>query len=90
MNIPIKKSSRQFGYLIWDKKHDPEFKKMIGERSSVNVVFNGFILGEKKIDKKYYRISLGYKFTRALPSNHNMFDVKFNNDSLEVNSFYAE
>lgn len=84
MILPITKSARRFGYVIWNRKNEPEIKKLLGERNSIAVIFNGFQIGEKKIDWKYHRISLGYKFTRALPVEANMFTVSLKEDCLEV------
>lgn len=87
MNIPITKSARQYGYLIWNNKSNAEIEKMLSGLSTVNIRLNGFLLGKKNIDRKYHRISLGYKLTRALPDEHNTFRVSYANDILEVHSF---
>ena len=87
MNIPITKGAKQYGYLIWNQKTESEIEALLSGLETVNVRFNNFNLGEKNIDRKYHRISLGYKLTRALPIDHNMYDIKMNNGILEVNSF---
>jgi hypothetical protein len=87
MKIPITKGARQYGYLIWNSKLDADIEKLLSGFSTVNVKFNGFILGEKNIDRKYHRISLGYKLTRALPPAHDTFSVSYINGVLEVKSF---
>lgn len=90
MRLLITKGARQFGYVIWNKKLNSEMNQIIGDRDSVTVNFNGFNLGSKKVDRKYYRISLGYKLTRALPENHNYYSLKMENNILEVQSLHAE
>ena len=87
MNIHITKSAKQYGYLIWNNSTDAEFENMLAGLSVVDVRFNGFSLGEKNIDRKYHRISLGYKLTRGLPIEHDTFSVSYNNGVLEVKSF---
>ena len=87
MNIHITKRARQYGYLIWNKKMDTDIEKMLVGLTAVNICFNGFNLGEKNIDRKYHRISLGYKLTRALPKEHDTFSVSYIDGVLEVKSF---
>lgn len=87
MNIHITKGARQYGYVIWNSKIDSEVESMLSGLSVVSVKFNGFNLGEKNIDRKYHRISLGYKLTRALPTEHDTFSVAYIDGVLEVKSF---
>ena len=87
MNIHITKGARQYGYLIWNNKTNTEIEKMLEGLTVVNVRFNEFTLGEKNIDRKYHRISLGYKLTRALPKEHDTFSVSYVDGVLEVKSF---
>lgn len=87
MNIHITKGARQFGYLIWNNKTSSDIEKMLTGLSVVDVRFNGFMIGKKNIDRKYHRISLGYKLTRALPNEHDTFSVSYVDGVLEVKSF---
>ena len=89
MNLIITKSARQFGYLIWNGKNLNAMEKMLEGRESISVIFNGFVLGEKNIDRKYHRISLGYKLTRAMPEDHNIYSVKIKDGVLEVRSLHG-
>lgn len=84
MKLPITKSARQFGYVIWSSKTEPEVKKILDNRSEIAVSFNGFSIGVKSIDWKYHRISIGYKFTRALPINAAFYSLARNGEVLEV------
>lgn len=90
MNIVITKSARQFGYLIWNGKSLDAMEKMLVGKDSIPVNFNGFDLGEKNIDRKYHRISLGYKLTRALPEAHDTYSVKLKDGVLEVRSLHGK
>lgn len=84
MKIMITKSARQFGYLIWTGKTEPAIKKLLGDRTSIEVSLNGLSIGVKSIDWKYHRISIGYKFTRALPEMAQYYSLALNNNVLEV------
>lgn len=90
MEIPITKSARQFGYLIWNKRYYSELDNRLKGYEKIKVNFNGFDLGEKSIDRKFHRISLGYKFTRAVDTNHNMFSVEVKDGVLEVRTFNGQ
>ncbi|MBT8898968.1 hypothetical protein ACXO2Y_07100 [Lactobacillus delbrueckii subsp. bulgaricus] len=87
--LPITKSARQFGYLIWNSKYDTELESMFAGKDQIQVHFNGFDLGEKHIDRKYHRISLGFKFTKALPPDQNSFSINVNKGILEIKTFNA-
>jgi len=84
MELDITKSARQFGYIIWNGKHDAQMRSLIGDVNSVAISFNGIFIGEKKVDWQYHRISIGYKFTRGLSSNASTYILKFHNNLLEV------
>lgn len=84
MKVPITKSGRKFGYIIWSRKNNAEFEQMLGGLEAIDIYLNGFFLGKKKIDWKYYRISMGYKFTRALPPEVKNYILNFENNELKV------
>lgn len=84
MVLPITKSARQFGYVIWSSKTDAMMKQLIGNQSEVSVSFNDLLIGVKSVDWKYHRISIGYKFTRALPTTAKVYKLSFHNGTLEV------
>lgn len=84
MKVLITKSARKFGYIIWNKKTSVEINKMLGGKTEIEVIFNGFVLGTKPIDWKYHRISIGYKFTRTLPENAHFYYIELKDSILEV------
>ena len=84
MVLPITKSARQFGYVIWSSRTDALMKQLLGNRSEVPVLFNGLSIGVKSVDWKYHRISIGYKFTRALPEIAKVYKCSFHDNVLEV------
>ena len=76
ITFPISKSARQFGYIIWPPSFNKDFEKELKNAEKVTIVFNGLNIGEKRIDWKYRRISIGYKFTRALPEQVKNFEIE--------------
>lgn len=69
LSIPISERSRKYGYLYWPFRMDEEVKKFFEDASTVHLVFNGTPHGEKNIDWKYRRISIGARWTRTLPKS---------------------
>jgi hypothetical protein len=60
---------RNYGYFIWPVALDGEMEKIVSRSQQTVVVTLGeTVLGEKPIDWKYRRLSLGYAHTRNLPS----------------------
>lgn len=84
MELIITKSARKFGYLIWAGKTEPEIRNLLGDRTNIEVSINGLSIGVKSIDWKYHRISIGYKFTRALPETAKYYLLTLKNNVLEV------
>ena len=89
MLLKITKSARQFGYVIWTQKTDSAIGALIEHKSTVSVIFNGLLIGEKTVDWTYHRISIGYKFTRALPSTVNTFRLNYCDGVLRVEAINA-
>lgn len=77
MKVYITKGARQYGYFIWNNKTDADIEKMLVGLTVVDVCFNGFHPGKKNIDRKYHRISSGYKFTCALPKKQDTFSISY-------------
>ena len=80
IEIHISDRAREYGYVIWDKKSDQIFRDFFGAQDKVSVWFNSSFLGDKKIDMKYRRISVGYKNTRTLPLKFTKFVLEFDKD----------
>ena len=66
LRIPITKSARQFGYIIWPPRLNEQMGAFLEGMPQVHLVFMGADLGEKNVDWKYRRISIGYRWTRRL------------------------
>jgi hypothetical protein len=82
----ITKRARTYGYFIWQKHQDPEILTLVGGVTEIlNVHLGERFLGQKHIDWKYRRISLGYKHTRALPATAREFNAtKMKDGSLLI------
>jgi hypothetical protein len=75
VEIAITERSRRYGYIIWPKKMDGEAKALLKEQQSVRVSFDGEDLGEKRVDWKHRRISVGPRKTRDLPPLKTTFEI---------------
>ena len=71
--IIISDRARKFGYIIWRKADDQIMDNLLLNKNEVDLYFNGSFLGKKNIDRKHRRISIGYKWTRMIPSSHTQF-----------------
>jgi hypothetical protein len=76
VDLPATDGSRRFGYLIWPKRLDAEMSALLGEPDSCEVVFDGRNLGEKRIDWKHRRISVGPSQTRGMDARVAAFRVR--------------
>ena len=84
MRLRITKSARQYGYIIWSGATSNEMEKMLSGKNEISVIFNGYNIGVKKIDRTYNRISIGFGKTRELPIYQNWFEISLKDDALEV------
>lgn len=86
MEIVIIPRARKFGYLIWPVAIDNEVKSLMGDRDHIELVFNKDARGEKRIDWKYRRISIGWRWTRLMPESHKYFNLSVDNGILTIHS----
>lgn len=77
MRIPITKSARQFGYIIWPPQLNKQMDTLLGGAPRVHLIFMGADLGEKNVDWKYRRISVGHRWTRRLADNVSEYILTF-------------
>ena len=77
--------ARRFGYVIWPRKQGSLVRDLVGEeRSVIRVYFNGTGLGEKRVDWRNCRISVGKTNTSAVPLTSTSFVLEFSDDALHV------
>ncbi len=78
--IPILDRARKYGYLYWPKRDNDRVCRFLSGSDAIDIVFNDSYLGRKRIDRRYRRISLGWKQTRALPADVSVFRLTRRND----------
>ena len=85
ITIPITVRSRRYGYIYWSAKTDERIEAFLGSKESARLMFQGADHGLKKIDYKYRRISIGWKWTRQLPESVEDFVLSWkDNKTLDV------
>lgn len=84
-NIPITSRARRYGYVIWPKSRDAAVHAMLENRDTVCVLFGGRDLGERRVDWKYRRISVGPRATQGIGPEVSVFELSLLGDgSLQV------
>lgn len=86
MKIPITKSARRFGYVIWNGHTETQFKDEITSENSIPVRINKINLGEKKIDWLRHRIYIGYGITRGLDPSQLYYVLEAVDGIMEVST----
>jgi hypothetical protein len=81
LEIPISTRSRRFGYIFWAKSQDESVKQFFGHRTVAEVWFEKSHLGQKRIDWKNRRISMGWSRTRRLPREATFYRLTLQRDS---------
>lgn len=81
LKIPITKSARQFGYIIWTPQFNKKMESFMEGAPKVKLVFMGADLGDKNVDWRYRRISIGYRWTRRLPDNVSEYVLAITDDN---------
>lgn len=69
LGLPITQNAKRFGYITWTMKDNEKVKQLLSNNTSINLEYMGANHGEKRIDWKYRRISVGKKWTNMLPEN---------------------
>ena len=84
MIVPISDRARKYGYMIWPKSADQDVQALMSEIQKVKVSFNGSDLGEKRVDWKHRRISIGPSQTRSVSETAKSFRVEFSGHGLSI------
>lgn len=77
LSVSFTNRAKEYGYIVWPKKLDEEFRNLLGEIEEVQLFFKGTYIGKKRVDWKSRRISIGYKHTRYLTDDHSEFQLHF-------------
>ena len=87
VDLTITERSRKYGYVIWPKSVDDNVRRVLGNSERMTVILDGQTLGEKNIDWKHRRISVGPKQTRNLSSEAAFFRLqKISTGTLEIST----
>ena len=73
LKVPITNRARQYGYFIWPAKQDEEIKRVFRGVSKIDVWFESSYLGEKNIDWRNRRVSLGPRQTRSVAPESSVY-----------------
>lgn len=84
VEFEITNRARQYGYIIWPKRSDTAIREPLPEQERVEVVLNGRSLGERRVDWRYRRISVGPTATRRLGQQESRFAISVVDGCLEV------
>ena len=84
MDLPISDRARRYGYLIWPKSADEEVHALMAGAQTVEVVFNGSDLGEKRVDWRHRRISIGPRKTQSVSTTAKSFHIEFTGQQLRI------
>ncbi len=82
----ITNRARQYGYVIWPKQSDSELRELLAERERIDVILNGQSLGERRVDWKYRRISVGPTATRSLGEDQSRYTLELDAGKLSVST----
>lgn len=80
LDIPLTERCRKYGYLYWSKKIDPVIEKFLSGKDRVRIVLAGYLIGERNVDYKFRRISLGAVTLSRVPAQCGAFRLSFNKD----------
>ncbi len=84
IEIPISERARKYGYVFWHAKNDEVVNSFFKNADVIAVVFDGAKLGEKKIDFKLRRFSVGWRWTRQLPKSVKNFVLTRTGDQINI------
>lgn len=78
--VKFSESNRKYGYLHWSSKQDTDAKDLLGRKKAVSIVLGGLYIGEKGIDNKFRRISIGPAKSRTIPEGVTELELKISKD----------
>lgn len=76
VDLTITERCRKYGYVIWPISLDGKVRQLLGHSERMTVILDGKTLGEKNIDWKHRRISIGPKQTRRLSPDDTLFRLQ--------------
>jgi hypothetical protein len=82
IEIPCTERCRKYGYLYWTKDINSLVVTFFAGKLRVKVSLGGYMIGEKKVDYKYRRVSLGMVSLKLVPDHCTHFCLSFNKDGI--------
>lgn len=80
--LPITARARKYGYITWTLNLDPTIKEFLNGAPKIRLFFQGTDFGEKKVDWRYHRISIGYRWTRGLPTSVSEYKLQLEDENV--------
>ena len=85
VELKILDRGKTYGYLYWTKSQDKKMRSLLDGLDRVQIIFRNADHGEKRIDWRYRRISLGQRWTRQIPASMKLFVLKMSSpNSLKI------
>jgi hypothetical protein len=88
--IPMTDNARRFGYITWTLKMDKDIHALLNDVAKVHLFFMGNNLGEKNVDWRYRRISVGSTWTKRLASDASKYILAFTQEGDNKNKLVVE
>ena len=67
--LPITVTARKYGYITWHKVDDNAIGDLLGDREQITLRVEGELQKQKRIDRRFRRISVRPVVTRSLPES---------------------
>lgn len=80
IEIPLTERCRKYGYVYWTKELDSTVTKFFAGKKRVTVVLDQYLLGDKKIDLKFRRISIGAVRAQGISKECDTFRLSLEKD----------
>ena len=84
VEIPITQRARQYGYVFWTRQLDEQMQELLGNTDVAEVALDGKLIGKRRVDWKYRRISVGPTHTKSLHPTLNSFRLAFEGNRLDI------
>ena len=72
--IPITKTARKYGYIIWPKKNDEKIRELFNNNREVTLIIGNKTI-KNRIDYKKRRIGITYTISRSINVNIKHYEI---------------
>jgi hypothetical protein len=77
LDVPITHSARRYGWVFWREEVDEQILEWIGDRVRVPIVFEGDMIGERRVDRLRRRFFIGIPRTSAIAAGRTAFRISY-------------